>query len=557
MLQRQFEIINDRSCMLIALPQIDDSIAYQVKMLEARDEKEHITGILPLSILRRDGIAYLVYDITGKMPLTLACEQGRISVQVFCNVLLALLDIPNHLRGYMLSFAGIQLDMEMIYAEVRGSAPQFIFVPTMDECVPLEKVVAFARAQISQDMVQLDRPGFADVIFSATRNSALTTAQFASMLAPFAMERQPSSLAETRQPVSPEPSSHSYAPVPERNNEPIRHQEAAQALRPQADTAPAKATPAPPLPVQTGGKAAGSMPAPSLPSHPAGGPKLPFSLAGRASTAVAQPPIPKPQGSLKRLLMLLFLALGVIALLVLLAFSGILYRKDGSLDLVKCGGTLVLGVLVFFLGYRGLPKPSQDSSPTDIDRDSSEGGNQSATGASNAGSGLRPSAPKVRDYVPPPPQVPPASRPNSVVPHSPVPQRDHGSSAQPLGATSLIPSSGGMPMRTELLGSVASTVEEYVLESASDGRMYDLPQFPCRIGRDPEAVHCVLSTRESTIGRFHAQIEQHEGQFYIIDMNSVNKTYVNDFLVTPSVATPIQLGDRIRFAKAAFVFRRK
>ena len=84
----------------------------------------------------------------------------------------------------------------------------------------------------------------------------------------------------------------------------------------------------------------------------------------------------------------------------------------------------------------------------------------------------------------------------------------------------------------------------------------------------PVCVQLLLNTPEFTLGksdscdgilafndeisREHCKILQREGQYYIVDLNSTNGTYLNDEMLVPNQEYPIQPGDRLRLSASTF-----
>ena len=53
--------------------------------------------------------------------------------------------------------------------------------------------------------------------------------------------------------------------------------------------------------------------------------------------------------------------------------------------------------------------------------------------------------------------------------------------------------------------------------------------------------------RERGVSRRHAAIVQYRGDIFLVDLDSVNGTSINDIRVTPDVPYPIEDGDRVTF----------
>lgn len=71
------------------------------------------------------------------------------------------------------------------------------------------------------------------------------------------------------------------------------------------------------------------------------------------------------------------------------------------------------------------------------------------------------------------------------------------------------------------------------------------------IGKNPSQVDGAI-TFNKAISRVHCKIAQSGGQFFIIDLGSVNGTYVNRVKLMPNQAHPINNGDIIRLANSDF-----
>ncbi len=93
------------------------------------------------------------------------------------------------------------------------------------------------------------------------------------------------------------------------------------------------------------------------------------------------------------------------------------------------------------------------------------------------------------------------------------------------------------------------------LDNLTGQASHELSDKPTLIGRSaPKGEdgmnHVIVD--ETTVGRRHAIIEYKDYTYWIIDLNSVNGTYVNGRRITEQV--PLKHGDRLRFHKAEFEF---
>jgi hypothetical protein len=74
-----------------------------------------------------------------------------------------------------------------------------------------------------------------------------------------------------------------------------------------------------------------------------------------------------------------------------------------------------------------------------------------------------------------------------------------------------------------------------------------------RIGRERSFVDLYIGDN-TAVGRSHASILEKNGEYFIVDMNSTNHTFVNDRMIQSNIETKLQSGDRVVLANEAFVF---
>lgn len=77
----------------------------------------------------------------------------------------------------------------------------------------------------------------------------------------------------------------------------------------------------------------------------------------------------------------------------------------------------------------------------------------------------------------------------------------------------------------------------------------DRAQF--RIGRDPGVADYII-TDNTAVGRQHADIVQHDGVCFVVDLNSINGTYVNGQRVQPGEEFPMHDGDQLMLGDECF-----
>ena len=83
----------------------------------------------------------------------------------------------------------------------------------------------------------------------------------------------------------------------------------------------------------------------------------------------------------------------------------------------------------------------------------------------------------------------------------------------------------------------------------------NMQDFPFFIGTLKTKVDYAINSR--SVSRFHAKIEQENEQFFLVDLNSTNGTFVNGQKLAPNERHTIVQGDLISFAEIGYWFRKE
>ena len=119
--------------------------------------------------------------------------------------------------------------------------------------------------------------------------------------------------------------------------------------------------------------------------------------------------------------------------------------------------------------------------------------------------------------------------------------------------------------KKEVEEEVAEETEQATVVLAARGNRYVLlpeqkglyvpiymQEFPFFIGTLKTKVDYVIDSR--SVSRFHAKIEQESEQFFLVDLNSTNGTFVNGQRLEPNEKCMIYPGDLIAFAEIGYRF---
>lgn len=154
--------------------------------------------------------------------------------------------------------------------------------------------------------------------------------------------------------------------------------------------------------------------------------------------------------------------------------------------------------------------------------------------------------------------VAPVAAPTPVVP-TPAPAPQPVPMAQPMGmpanfGETTVLSSAGIGETTVLGASpVMQEIKPYLIRSKNNEKIIlDKPVF--RIGKERSYVDYFIGDN-SAISRSHANIVQRDGEYFVVDTNSTNHTYVNGGMLQSNVETKISHGTKIRLANEDFEFK--
>lgn len=85
-------------------------------------------------------------------------------------------------------------------------------------------------------------------------------------------------------------------------------------------------------------------------------------------------------------------------------------------------------------------------------------------------------------------------------------------------------------------------VEGYVMGRADGSTLYD-----------PDISFAEINARELGVSRRHAALVRYRGHVHVVDLNSVNGTFLNSQLLKPEIPYAINSGDKISLGKLTLV----
>lgn len=122
-----------------------------------------------------------------------------------------------------------------------------------------------------------------------------------------------------------------------------------------------------------------------------------------------------------------------------------------------------------------------------------------------------------------------------------------------FGETTVL-GTGGIGETTVLGANTPEIQNKPHLIRAKNNERINLDKPVFRIGKEKSYVDYFVSDN-TAISRSHANIIQHDDQYFIVDTNSTNHTYVNGGMIQSNVETALSHGTKIRLANEEFEFK--
>lgn len=159
-------------------------------------------------------------------------------------------------------------------------------------------------------------------------------------------------------------------------------------------------------------------------------------------------------------------------------------------------------------------------------------------------------APAPNAPAPAPAPAPQPAAPQSAMYSRPVP-------AAPVGGCDETMVLGDDPNATTVLdsGMLNPAAAPAYLIRAKSGEKIILNKPVFRIGKERSYVDYWVSDN-TAVSRAHANIVSRDGEYFIVDTNSTNHTYINGGMIPTNVETRLPHGAKIRLGNEDFEFRR-
>lgn len=466
-----------------------------------------LPGFAQTMFTQIDATQLIKYDVSAKISVS-QFFTGPVNKKRLVGVFRGIVDALLTAEDYMIDINSIILDLNYIYTDVSNCETAIICLPLVSDDLSQRDVCKFFKDVIFSVQIDPTENGdyFAKMINYLNASESFSLEDFKQLLTtlsgatPQGVRPQVQSAPASQPASAPQP-----APQPQSQPRPQPvAQPQSQPRQPQVTVPPSRVTPAP-----------GQM-----------------AIPGAPQTQIPPQPVAGTSGSEQDM-----------SLLWLLQHynseNAALYKqqKAAKKNRQTMGGVAVpitpAAPSAFSIPGQPTPPPAAQPAPQPV---------------------ARPQASAQPPVVPRPaaPQPAPQPAPTPVYSAPAMPQAPRGQ-AMNFGETTVL-GGGGVAGETTVLGASPMTqVKPYLIRARNNEKInVDKPVF--RIGKERSYVDYFIADN-SAISRSHANIIERNGEYFIVDTNSTNHTYVDGAMSPSNVETKIAHGAKIRLANEDFEFK--
>lgn len=125
----EFTFESDAAASFLVIKCDANVLEYQVLMLEHNS----IRHVIPVNVVRKEGVASFYYNITSKISLSFFLNRRKFSREEFLKFLLHITTAVNDSAGYLLTDSNFVFNPEHIYISPETLEPVLVYVPVSQE----------------------------------------------------------------------------------------------------------------------------------------------------------------------------------------------------------------------------------------------------------------------------------------------------------------------------------------------------------------------------------------------------------------------------------------
>ncbi len=532
------ETVGTSSYITITYPADVKVIHYQLEMILSNDIKK----FLSVSRQSLDGETVVFYNITSRICLADVLKKRKLTRKELICLIDGAVSAIRDASDFRLPSSGILMEAENIYVNPSNCDPAFVFLP-------IENPGGYGLKELLSDLILKDQIEMADdnliqILLKELNSQPFCPDQLENSLKPYRTGKAPR-IEEIEKPLQ--------KPSPQVNRTP--QPQMPQYQMPQFQ-----------------------MPQYQMPQYQMPEYQVPDSQAPRKESFRPQPPkeeadrVPEINVNEKDKRKKLFLLPQALVMVVTAAgiSFGLFLDENGNLAVNTVLAFVIILAVAEVILYREIYVNKKEGKKPGKAPKAAKG---KKTPPKKAAANSRPAPPKkqlMQEAEPaavcqtpvsspaPKAPVPKAPIPKTPAPKAPVPPAARTFAAPPMQPAVYEPEDGEAEGETELWeensgGNMAAYLEYY-----EDGVLQRIPVDPVQgvlIGRLRAQVDFAL--KSPRVGKIHARFFYENGQYYVVDINSKNGTYINGNGIRIESNTPYPLHDkdRIMLADSEFTIR--
>lgn len=485
------------------------NLVYEIQAADTIDtvalgmmENNKIAGLLPMIYTQMDADRLLKYNITSKVTMNQLFERSvtkeRI-VKCFTNIIDALYNAEE----YMLDMSSFLIDMKYIYVNVSTLETELLCMPIIENAQQPNMEMFFKNIIFSAQFDQSENCDYVAKLISYLNSGSFALGDFKNVLDELL-----------------------YGKKPQQQEAAASVEQPAAASQPEVKTivdassfggAPSMSAPVPPVQMAP---ATPAMPAMGMPKPAAPTPAMPVMPADNAKedkkAKKAREKMEKEQAKKEKK-------------------GGLFSNKEKA---PKAPAAAPSGMAIPGMAIPGAPTPAPGNNSMPAPKAVPPMGTPSMPAPSN-------------------PQMPGSvSAPTPMPAMAPMPQATFTQTSGNFGETTVLGASAGIG-ETTVLGvgggdAAAYAPKPYLIRKKNNEKVF-ISKSVFKIGKENSYVDYFIGDN-TAVSRSHASIIVKGDNYYIMDTNSKNHTYVDGNMIQPNLEVPMKPGMKIRLADEEFEF---
>ncbi|MBO4898407.1 MAG: FHA domain-containing protein [Clostridia bacterium] len=169
-MQFSYETINNSSYLVATFPNGEGVINYQVQMLTNND----IKNVIKASKRQKNEDILISYNITSKISLEQSVSRNKITKAGMINLITGAVAALEDIEEYQLVSAGLVFEEKYIYINPSTYEPDFVYLPCYTEDSGIEPLKKILLSFIMESKVEITNDNFIPVLLDTLNKPALT-----------------------------------------------------------------------------------------------------------------------------------------------------------------------------------------------------------------------------------------------------------------------------------------------------------------------------------------------------------------------------------------------